>query len=257
MLIREFLCLVEHQGMLFHLKYPPEDVSSDIIVRSSLISALYSFAAQVENDTLDSLKMEKETLLFKKSEGLIFVLFLDSSVNPDWFKVELDFIQLQFFKRYPEKEWLKDRLLNLSIFDTFKPFVNERLLFLNRKVSFIMLLIDEGLISEEDYQEKEMRALASIVAKKLMIKLQDQILALKLHEKDILNLVDKMVDYVEGTHIERTEGVYTLTCNICSICNNMSECFFEEFLDIILTHLGYETHVTRDGEGKISIAYSS
>jgi len=256
-LIREFLCLVEHQGMLFHLKYPPEDVSSDIIVRSSLISALYSFAAQVENDTLDSLKMEKETLLFKKSEGLIFVLFLDSSVNPDWFKVELDFIQLQFFKRYPEKEWLKDQILNLSIFDTFKPFVNERLIFLNRKVSFIMLLIDEGLITEEDYQEKEMRTLASIVAKKLMIKSQDQILALKLNEKDILNIVDKMVDYIEGTHIERTEGAYNLTCNICSICNNMSECFFEEFLDIILTHLGYETHVTRDGEGKISIVYSS
>ena len=68
MLIREFLCVLEHGLMLFHVGHPQQEGSQDQFLRSNLISALYSFVTQVEDDTIDSLRMDKVTLLFRKQE---------------------------------------------------------------------------------------------------------------------------------------------------------------------------------------------
>jgi len=84
MLIREFLCVLEHGLMLFHVGLSYSKDKSDLFLRSSLISALYSFATQVEDDTIDVLRMGKVSLLFNKQQELIFIMVLDSSIDPAW-----------------------------------------------------------------------------------------------------------------------------------------------------------------------------
>lgn len=70
MLIREFLCVLEHGLMLFHVGLSSSKDKPDPFLRSSLISALYSFAAQVEDDTIDVIRMGKVSLLFNKSKTI-------------------------------------------------------------------------------------------------------------------------------------------------------------------------------------------
>ncbi|MHA2055953.1 MAG: hypothetical protein ACW99F_20480, partial [Candidatus Hodarchaeales archaeon] len=82
MIIREFLCIHESGTVLFHRKYQTGD-STDIMLRSGLISALYNYAAEVENDAIDLLQMSKVTLFFKKREHpVLFVFFIESTINP-------------------------------------------------------------------------------------------------------------------------------------------------------------------------------
>ena len=115
LIIREFLVLHEHGTVVFHRKYHKIADSQDIVLRSGLISALYTFASQVEYDSIDKLQMEKVTLLFKKKENLIFILFLDSQINPELLEEEITHIQREFFKIYPELLWRRE-IVNIAQF---------------------------------------------------------------------------------------------------------------------------------------------
>lgn len=131
MLIREFLCVLEHGLMLFHVGHSQQEGNPDQFLRSSLISALYSFANQVENDTIDALRMGKVTLMFKKQRELIFILVLDSSIYPIWCEEALTALLKEFFQRFPEVQWEQETVLDLQTFDSFKIVVAQRLQTLN------------------------------------------------------------------------------------------------------------------------------
>ena len=240
MVIREFLCVHEHGIVIYHRKYQQfGDDSEDIVLRSGLISALYSFALKVEKDAIDALRMEKVTMLFKKREQLIFVLFLNSSVNPTWCERAIEALQRKFFERFPETLWQRE-IVQPARFTIFKEDTDNILLPLAKKLALILFLINEGLIAEEDYIERDFETLGSIVATKLMEKNHDLIdHAMTQGQGCVLTQVDRMLELLNGKQFERNSTAYFLECSNCYICsNNKQECFFEGFLVTILSTLG-------------------
>ncbi len=150
MLIREFICVLEHGLMLFHVSHASDTKTSDKFLRSSLISALYSFATQVEEDTLETLQLGKVTFVFRKQDELIFILIVDTSVIPDWCAAELQYLQQEFFSTFPEVQWQHELVLDLRMFDEFRLIVQHRLSMLNKRVNLLRLLNDEHLLTEDD-----------------------------------------------------------------------------------------------------------
>lgn len=110
LLIREFLCVLEHGLMLFHVGLSSSKDKPDLFLRSSLISALYSFATQVEDDTIDALRMGKVSLLFNKQQELIFIMVLDSAIDPAWCKHEIIELQRKFFTQFPSVQWQRQKM---------------------------------------------------------------------------------------------------------------------------------------------------
>ena len=243
MLIREFLCVLEHGLMLFHVGYSQQEGSQDQFLRSNLISALYSFVTQVEDDTIDSLRMGKVTLMFKRQKELIFILALDSSINPAWCESEFNALLQEFFKTFLEVQWQQETVLDLSTFDTFKIVVKQRLYTLNKRAELLKLLHDEQLISEDDYPQNDFDCLGAVVARRLLDRYRNQLIE-AIHQKNrTFYIVDKLLDWLEGSHVVRSDTTYILDCVTCALCHTVAECFFETFLETVLTQLGYETHV--------------
>ena len=243
MLIREFLCVLEHGLMLFHVGHPHQESKTDNFLRSSLISALYSFASQVENDSIDALRMGKVILMFKKQRKLIFILTLDSSVDPTWCEEELNDLLRVFFQRFPETQWEKETVLDLRTFDVFKTVVTQRLRTLNKRVELLKLLVDERLITKDKYPHHGFDCLGAVVAGRVLQKYHNNLVEAINRKIPTLPIVDKLIDWLEGSHITRTDTTYILNCNTCALCHAAPDCFFETFLETILPQLGYKMHV--------------
>ena len=86
-------------------------------------------------------------------------------------------------------------------------------------------------------------SLGMTVASRLLKKYHNQLVEAFSHQQDVLFVVDKLLDWLEGSYIAREDTTYFLDCKACGLCQGMSDCFFEPFLDLVLTQLGYETHV--------------
>ncbi len=136
MLIREFLCVLEHGLMLFHVNHTSSDHSEhcDQFLRTNLISALYSFVSQVEGDTIDALRMGKVTFLFQKKSELIFILTVDSTIDASWCKADFQTLLHEFFQTFPEVQWQHTSVLDLRTFEPFKLVVRQHLHKLNRRL---------------------------------------------------------------------------------------------------------------------------
>ena len=243
MLIREFLCVLEHGLMLFHAGHPQLEGSHDQFLRSNLISALYSFVAQVEDDTIDSLCMDKVTLLFLKQDELIFILALDSSIDSAWCSDEFHHLVESFFQTFPEVQWQQETVLNLQTFDSFKILVKQRLLTLNKRVELLKLLLDERLISKNEYPHYGFDCLGAVVAGRLLQKYHYQIVDAIRQKNPTLPIADKLLDWLDVDHVARSDETYILDCGTCALCHGFTDCFFESFLETLLAPLGYETHV--------------
>ncbi|MFW9992696.1 MAG: hypothetical protein ACFFD4_11670 [Candidatus Odinarchaeota archaeon] len=243
MIIREFLCLHESGTVIFHQKYQRSGDSKDIILRSGLISALYTFAKQVEHDAIDSIRMEKVTLLFKKGGEFLFVLFLESRVNPAWLRKDIASIQNRFFDCYPEIQWHK-QVVNLSMFESFRKEADRILLPLNKKLDIILFLIEEGLITEEDYMERDLLSLGSMVGARIIERKYDQFTyAMESGKEEVLTQVDNVLALFDGEHVERNEEGYFFTCSSCLLCGtSKSDCFYEGLLESILSALNLSFH---------------
>lgn len=244
MLIREFLCVLEHGLMLFQVSQASHEGHPDQFLRSNLISALYSFVSQVEGDTIDALRMGKVTLLFQKRAELIFILALDSTINPSWCEAEFNALVTEFFQAYPEVQWQHTSLLDLRMFDSFKTVTKQRLHRLNRQLELLKLLLDERLITKDEYPHHSLDCLGTIVAGRLLQKYHAQVFQALRRNLPTLPIVDRFLDVLDGGHVARTDTTYIFECAVCTLCDTMSECFFEAFLETILTHLGYDTHVS-------------
>lgn len=242
--IREFLVVHEYGTVIFHRRYYGE--SKDITIRSGLISAIYSFTAQVENDAIDILRMEKISLIFIKRDLLIFVVFLDSTVNPEFCKNDIDLLANLFFKRFPEVLW-QTEIINLSKFTPFKEDADKFFQDLNKKLELILFLIDEGLMSEEEYFEYELGSLGSMIGERLLERKYDQFAtALAQDQNTVLSQVDHVLEQLSGEHIERHNMFnFIINCENCFICNNNpSNCFYEGLLNSILTSLRIEYEIS-------------
>ncbi len=242
MLIREFICVLEHGLMLFHVSHASDTGTTDKFLRSSLISALYSFATQVEEDTLETLQLGKVTFVFRKQDELIFILIVDTSVNPDWCAAELQYLQQAFFTTFPEVQWQRELVLDLRMFDEFNLTVQHRLGMLNKRVGLLRLLSDEYLLTKDD-SHQDFSGLGTVVATRLLQKYHDQLIEAYSHQQDLLYVVDKILGWLDSSYIAREDTTYFFGCQACGLCQGMSDCFFEPFLDLLLTQLGYETHI--------------
>ncbi len=241
MLIREFLCVLEHGLMLFHVGLFSSKDKPDLFLRSSLISALYSFVTQVEDGTIDVLRMGKVSLLFNKRQELIFIMVLDSSIDPAWCKQEIIVLQREFFKQFPSVQWQQETVLDLSLFESYRELATTRLRTLNKRVELLKLLLDEQLIKEEDYPQTGFDCLGNVVAGRLLEKHHNQLVAARTQSEGLLHIVDKFLNWLESSHVARSGMTYLLDCHTCARCQVETECFFLTFLETVLAYLGYDT----------------
>ncbi|MFX1515324.1 MAG: hypothetical protein ACFFC6_03385 [Promethearchaeota archaeon] len=236
MLIREFLCVLEHGLMLFHVSHTSQE-HPDQFLRSNLISALYSFASQVEQDRIDALRMGKVTLLFQKQSELIFILTLDSSIDAKWCQADFQFLLDEFFRVFPEVHWQHTSVLDLRTFEPFKLLVKQFLNKVNRRLELLKLLLNERLITKDEYPFHSLDCLGTLVAGRLLQKYHSQVFETLSRNLPTLPLVDMFLDGLEEDHVVRTDTTYILDCD------TGVDSFFEAFLDTILRHLGYETRI--------------
>ncbi|MFX0181850.1 MAG: hypothetical protein ACFE95_02110 [Candidatus Hodarchaeota archaeon] len=242
--IREFLIVHEYGTVIFHRRYYGE--SKDITIRSGLISAIYSFTAEVENDSIDILRMEKISLIFIKRDLLIFVVFLDSTVNPEFCKNDIDLLANLFFNRFPEVLW-QTEIIDLAKFTPFKEDADKFFQELNRKLELILFLIDEGLMSEEEYFEYELGPLGSMIGERLLERKYHQFAsALSQDQNSVLSQIDHVLEQLSGEHIERYNMFnFIVNCEKCFICNNNpSNCFYEGLLSSMLTSLRIDYEIS-------------
>ncbi len=241
MIIREFLCIHESGTVLFHRKYQTGN-STDIILRSGLISALYNYATAVENDAIDILQMSKVSLFFKKREQpLLFVIFIESTINPQWCEKEIDFLLERFFIRFPEVMWQRE-VVDISIFESFSKDADEILIPLGKKIALLLFLIEDGLLTEEEYLQEGLDTLGRKIGNRLLEKHHDSFKqALSKGQNFVLARIDKLVMQLDGEHVKREDLRYFLHCDGCFFCQiEKSGCFFEEFLSSLLSSLGIE-----------------
>ncbi|MFW9904451.1 MAG: hypothetical protein ACFFFH_08975 [Candidatus Thorarchaeota archaeon] len=246
MLIREFLCVLEHGLMLFHVNHASYEHSEqpDQFLRTNLISALYSFVSQVEGDTIDALRLGKVTLLFQKRSELIFILTLDSHIDTSWCEVDFQILLHEFFRAFPEVQWQHTSVLDLRTFEPFKTLIRHHLRKLNRRLELLKLLLDERLITKDEYPSHSLDCLGTIVAGRLLQKYHSQVFEILSRNLPTLPLVDKFLDSLDEGYVVRTDNTYILDCRVCALCDSGVECFFEAFLEVISMHLGCETHIS-------------
>ncbi len=246
MIIREFLCIHESGTVLFHRKYQTGN-STDIILRSGLISALYNYATAVENDAIDILQMSKVSLFFKKREHpLLFVIFIESTINPQWCEKEIDSLLERFFIRFPEVMWQRE-VVDISIFESFTKDADEILLPLGKKITLLQFLIEDGLLTEEEYFQESLDTLGRKIGNRLLEKNHDSFKqALSNGQNFVLARIDQLIMQLDGEHVKREDLQYFLHCKSCYFCKiEKNGCFFEEFLSSLLTSLGIdETQIT-------------
>ncbi len=234
-IIREFLIIHESGTVLFHRKYQTGN-STDIILRSGLISALYNYATEVEDDAIDILQMSKVSLFFKKREQpLLFVFFIESDVNPLWCEEEINLLIERFFKKFPEVIW-KREIVDLTTFYTFQEDADEILLALGKKIDLLVFLIEDGLITEEEYLQEELPSLGRKVGMRSIEKYHNAFKdSLQLGEHHVLALIDRLISQLNGDNIKREDNNYIIDCGRCffQVCEK-DQCFFEDFLHTIL-----------------------
>jgi hypothetical protein len=217
--------------VLFHRKYQTGD-STDIMLRSGLISALYNYAAEVENDAIDLLQMSKVTLFFKKREHpVLFVFFIESTINPLWCETEINQLLEAFFQRYPELLWQRE-ILDLSIFESFKTDADKILTTLGKKIEVLLFLIEEGLITEEEYLQEELGTLGRTVADRILEKQFNLFKeALGKDKHSLISLIDKIILQLHGECVTREGTTFIVECEKCSFHQlDHSSCFFEELI---------------------------
>lgn len=241
MLIREFLCVHEHGTVIYHKSYPLEDHKTELLMlRSGLISALYNFANEVEEDTLESLNMQKIKLIFKKSLQLIFIIFVDTRIDSSWCQDEIDLLIERFFKQFPEFKF-QSNIIEISQFEAFNDTLDEVVDSLNKKLEFITLLIDEELITEEEFKELDLSSLGSLVGSRIVQKNQS-LLAYALNEGNEI-FIDQILDILEqlkGDHIVIEGRDVKIDCNKCFLCPlGTYDCFYETLLQVLIEPLDY------------------
>lgn len=242
MIVREVLVVHEYGTVIFHRRYSKS--SQDIVLKSGLISALYNFAQEVEGDAIDVIRMEKVSMLFKKRDLLIFVLFFESTVNPGWCKREINLLANRFFQAFPEVLW-NTEIVDLTMFMTFKAEADRVLGKLERKLELILYLIEEALITEEEFQEQNLHVLGQIVGTRLMDKTHNQFASVLGQGKEfIFAQVDLLLDLLSASHIERHGSEYTLDCSRCFLCEDQQDCFFSGVLGKFLVKLNLDPEIS-------------
>ena len=249
LIIREFLCIHESGTVLFHRKYQTGS-STDIILRSGLISALYNYATEVEDDAIDILQMSKVSLFFKKrKQPILFVFFIESTINPAWCEQEIDQLIERFFKRFPELIWERD-IIDLSVFEEFNEEADEILLALGKKLDLLLFLIGDGLLTEEEYLQEGLGAMGRNIGVRFLEKHHNSFEeALAKGKNFILTQIDNLLNQLDGEVVKREDDSYIIYCKECSLCKPEEEgCFYEEFLNSLVgrLHLG-EIRIIRRG----------
>jgi hypothetical protein len=237
-IIREFLCIHESGTVLFHRKYQTGS-STDIILRSGLISALYNYATEVENDAIDILQMSKVSLFFKKRKHpILFVFFIESTINPEWCEQEINQLIERFFKKFPEVTWKRD-IIDISTFEQFNEESDEILLALGKKIDLLLFLIGDGLLTEEEYLQEGLGQMGAKIAARFLEKHHNSFEeAIEKGENYILAQIDYLLNQLDGEIVNREDNSYLLHCFDCSLCKPEQEgCFYEEFLTSLLHSL--------------------
>ncbi|MHA1973221.1 MAG: hypothetical protein ACTSW1_09520 [Candidatus Hodarchaeales archaeon] len=252
MIIKEFLIIQESGVVIFHRRFIQTNngKTTDIILRSGLISALYNYTTEVEQDSLDFIKMEKVTLFFKKRHDLLFVLFLESSLKPEWCENDFDEVLNRFFELFPELIWQQE-VVDTRVFEAFIPYADLIINKLAKKLELLSFLIEENLLTEDEYSsDDDIETLGEKIGFRILNKNYDifQELISKGDNLEIMERFEHILLVLMADHIKRIKtSRFILDCSKCFMCgessNIGSNCFYKGILDTIANNLDQEIEI--------------
>ncbi|MFW9855021.1 MAG: hypothetical protein ACFFFG_08160 [Candidatus Thorarchaeota archaeon] len=244
--IKALIGIIEHGGLLFHLAFPDIDPPPSAILQANLVSALVSFTTQVKEDTIESIYMSREKMFFRRQEGIIFILVVDSEVRSKWVERPLAEIHETFCRQFPSVllTCSESLVFDVTQLDPFKMQAAAKLSLLDAHLNLLSLLVDEKLITEDEVQDIDPLEWTSTVSARLLKQSSTYGRSWKtLHR---LQLVDLLLERIESNHVSRNENDFTLNCAECKLCEKHLYCFYTEILEILLTHLNIEYDVHWD-----------
>ncbi|MFW9779232.1 MAG: hypothetical protein ACFFE8_10295 [Candidatus Heimdallarchaeota archaeon] len=249
--IKALIGIIEHGGLLFHLTFPDIDPPPSAILQANLVSALVSFTTQVKEDTLESIRMSREQMFFRRQEGIIFILVVDSKVKYNWVAKPLADIHETFCRQFPSVLLTcgESLVFDVTQFDPFKIQAAARFNLLDAHLNLLLLLLDETLIKEEEVQDLDPLEWTSIVSGRLLK--QNSLYGRSWKTIHRLQLVELLLERIESYHISRVDREFTLNCAECRLCENQFDCFYLEILETLLSHLHIEYEVHWDEVSQI------
>jgi len=250
-IIKEFLVIQESGVVIFHRRFikSKNGKTTDIILRSGLISALYNYTSEVEQDSLDFIKMEKVTLFFKKRHDLLFVLFLESSLNPDWCEEDFDEILNRFFELFPELIWQQE-IVDTRIFEGFIPHADLLINRLAKKLELLSFLIEDNLLTEDEYSANDdLETLGEKIGFRILNRNYDifqQLLSID-DNLEVFERIDHILLVLMAEHIKRTKNTFVLDCSKCFMCSELnvkeSDCFYQGILNTFSSNLNEQIEI--------------
>ncbi len=177
MTLKELFILKDSGLLLFHHRFSGEE-EKDPTLTSGLLAAVFHFAQQVEQDTIDFIRMRKVAFIFRRSKGLLFVISLDSQVNPLLFEEALPIIEHKFLRQFPDATL--DHLPNMAEYDPFREELTSFLKPLEMKARLVNETAWMLGIREEQLIEWTLEDIALAVMHKVLIT-RGEILQKRLH----------------------------------------------------------------------------
>ncbi len=227
MILKELFVIKDSGLLLFHHRFSGRN-EKDPTLTSGLLAAVFHFAQQVEQDTIDFIRMRKVSFIFRRSKGLLFVMSLDTQINPLLFEETLPVIERKFLQRFPEAT--SDNLPNMADYDPFREEITSFL----KPVEMKARLVNEAAwmlgIREEQLMEWSLEDIALAIMHKLLTTkgdlLQEQLNANSDDVKDVAE------DIIHGMGLPaRFLKIYPpeyvqVSCGQYRPCkNNPSDCF--------------------------------
>ncbi len=165
MALKEVFILKDSGLLLFHHRFSGED-QKDPSLTSGLLAAVFHFAQQVEQDTIDFIRMRKVAFIFRRSRGLLFVISLDAQVNPLLFENALPTMEQKFLTMFPHA--ILDHLPNIADYDPFREEITAFLKPLEMKARLISEVAWMLGIREEHLMEWPLEDIARAVIRKIL-----------------------------------------------------------------------------------------
>jgi hypothetical protein len=216
------------------------------MLQANLVSALVSFTTQVKEDTIESIRMSREQMFFRRQKEIIFILVVDSEVRSKWVERPLAEIHDDFCKQFPSVLLTRGESLVFDVtqFDPFKTQAAAKFNRLDAQLNLLLLLIEENLITEDEVQDVDPLEWTILVSGRLLKQSSMYRRSWKIRHR--LQLVDLLLERIESNFISRIENEFTLDCVNCGVCEDHFHCFYFEILETLLTHLNIEYDVYWD-----------
>ena len=245
--LREFFVIREQGQLLFHTRFANQSLnklenSTDPLMTSGLIAAIFQFAQTIEHDTIDFIRMRQASFSFHKSKELIFVLSMDFETNPIHFETIMAEIERIFINSFPDANF--DSIIELKDYQGFGDTLHTLLKPIQARAELIADVMWIIGVPEEKLVEWSLEELAQAVARKFLSQQIDEL------RRASQEGIEYVLDIAQGILHDIGLGVQFIlekqiivNCNQCQLCyQHEEECFCRDFIEEFLGNIDLFDH---------------